>query len=180
MPAAAEPPCCAQLCATCSVVKCPTIEGLLILVSGACSFALIVAGVLLRVLNTQGMPTGKNAPPINGWQRFKVTSHQMQPASIRTESRHCCQSRIVHCSLPFLALRCMHVPLSSCQGGAPEDTASLCTCTPQHFSVAKPCCSFEVQGWSNASTTCIAFLSDTEGKGAGSIADRNLFLHCHA
>ncbi|KAK9909747.1 hypothetical protein WJX75_006863 [Coccomyxa subellipsoidea] len=36
------------------------------------SFALIVAGVLLRVLNTQGMPTGKNAPPINGWQRFEA------------------------------------------------------------------------------------------------------------
>ena len=36
-----------------------------------------------------------------------------------------------------------------------------------------------MQGWSNASTTCIAFLSDTEGKGACSFADRNLFLHCH-
>lgn len=36
------------------------------------SFALVVAGVLLRVLDTQGLPTGKNAPPVNGWQRFKV------------------------------------------------------------------------------------------------------------
>jgi hypothetical protein len=99
MPTAAEFPCRAQLCATCSLVKWPTIEGLLILASCACSFALIVAGVLLRVLNTQGMPTGKNAPPINGWQRFEVTSHQMQPASY--ECRKPPLLPVEHCSLLF-------------------------------------------------------------------------------
>ncbi|BDA42921.1 probable mechanosensitive ion channel protein 10 [Coccomyxa sp. Obi] len=42
------------------------------------SFALIVAGVLLRVLNRNGLPTGKNAPPINAWQRFKAEVHDFE------------------------------------------------------------------------------------------------------
>ncbi|CAL8467439.1 g6977 [Coccomyxa elongata] len=42
------------------------------------SFALIVAGVLLRVLNRNGLPTAKNAPSINAWQRFKADVHDFE------------------------------------------------------------------------------------------------------
>jgi hypothetical protein len=37
------------------------------------SFALVVAGILLKVLNKEQLPTGKDAPPANNWQRFKAS-----------------------------------------------------------------------------------------------------------